>query len=206
MPTSYTQFIVDGDITNPKDFLHLCLRNFGLLYSLSDNPLSVESDYTNAINETFDSDLNYYRKKLIDAGKEFAEFKSKTNDELREEYNKSRQEKINEIKKLITERDEINSKYTSFINTIKNWNCSHELENIKQFSIRQLEVSIEKLDWETDLNILLTTDNFDEYVHNKLNSLEYNINYYKNELDRTLKRKEDAISFYNKFKEEIKTL
>ena len=30
MPTGYTAFIEDGDITTGKEFLLLCLRNFGI--------------------------------------------------------------------------------------------------------------------------------------------------------------------------------
>ena len=30
VPTGYTAYIKDGDITTGKDFLKLCLRNFGI--------------------------------------------------------------------------------------------------------------------------------------------------------------------------------
>ena len=40
MPTGYTSYIQDGDITTGKDFLKLCLRNFGVAINMRDEPLS----------------------------------------------------------------------------------------------------------------------------------------------------------------------
>ena len=40
MPTGYTAYIKDGDITTGKDFLKLCLRNFGVAIDMRDEPLS----------------------------------------------------------------------------------------------------------------------------------------------------------------------
>lgn len=40
MPTGYTAYIKDGDITTGKDFLKLCLRNFGIAINMRDEPLS----------------------------------------------------------------------------------------------------------------------------------------------------------------------
>lgn len=41
MPTGYTAFIEDGDITTGKEFLLLCLRNFGIAIDVRDEPLTV---------------------------------------------------------------------------------------------------------------------------------------------------------------------
>lgn len=41
MPTGYTAFIEDGDITTGREFLLLCSRNFGVAIDVRDEPLSV---------------------------------------------------------------------------------------------------------------------------------------------------------------------
>ena len=41
MPTGYTAYIEDGDITTGKEFLKLCTRAFGIAIDLKDEPLSV---------------------------------------------------------------------------------------------------------------------------------------------------------------------
>ena len=44
MPTGYTAYIEDGDITTGKDFLMLCSRAFGVAIDVRDEPLSVPTD------------------------------------------------------------------------------------------------------------------------------------------------------------------
>ena len=41
MPTGYTAYIEDGNITTGKEFLKLCLREFGIAVDMRDEPLSV---------------------------------------------------------------------------------------------------------------------------------------------------------------------
>ena len=45
MPTGYTAFIEDGDITTGKEFLLLCLRNFGIAIDVRDEPLTVMNGF-----------------------------------------------------------------------------------------------------------------------------------------------------------------
>ena len=44
MATGYTQQIINGGVKTPKEFLHLCLRNFGVCYSMRDEPLNSQRD------------------------------------------------------------------------------------------------------------------------------------------------------------------
>ena len=41
MPTGYTYYIENGNITTAKDFIMLCTRAFGALISMRDEPLST---------------------------------------------------------------------------------------------------------------------------------------------------------------------
>ena len=41
MPTGYTSYIKDGEITSGKDFLKLCTRAFGIAVDLKDESLDV---------------------------------------------------------------------------------------------------------------------------------------------------------------------
>lgn len=62
--TGYTSFIVDGKVTNAKDFLKLCLRAFGVLVHLSDEPLSPD------IPTKIEVD-NYHSKKIKELKQEY---------------------------------------------------------------------------------------------------------------------------------------
>ena len=43
MPTGYTAYIKDGEITTGKEFLKLCTRAFEIAIDLKDEPLSVHT-------------------------------------------------------------------------------------------------------------------------------------------------------------------
>ena len=51
MPTGYTAFIENKQCNSAKQFLKLCLRNFGVLCKYRDEPLSLdfEPDFTDVI-------------------------------------------------------------------------------------------------------------------------------------------------------------
>ena len=71
MPTGYTQQIIDGTVKTPKEFLHLCLRNFGVCISMRDMPLDTpQVDYTEYIKKYYQDTMGYYTKALENAKKE----------------------------------------------------------------------------------------------------------------------------------------
>lgn len=63
MPTGYTAYIEDGDITTGKDFLMLCSRAFGVAIDVRDEPLSVPTP-------THFEPNPYYQKRYEDSVKE----------------------------------------------------------------------------------------------------------------------------------------
>ena len=69
MPTGYTQQIIDGTVKTPKEFLHLCLRNFGVCISMRDMPLDSQGDYTESIKK-------YYQERTDKAKKQNAQYQS----------------------------------------------------------------------------------------------------------------------------------
>ena len=58
MPTGYTQQIIDGTVKTPKEFLHLCLRNFGVCVSMRDVPFNESQvDYTEYIKKYYQDSM-----------------------------------------------------------------------------------------------------------------------------------------------------
>lgn len=104
MPTGYTAFIEDGDITTGREFLLLCSRNFGVAIDVRDEPLSVPTP------TKFEPDP-YYKKSYEDAIKEFEEAKTLTFDtaklRMRSEYEK----KIKRAREIATKMTEMNQRY-----------------------------------------------------------------------------------------------
>ena len=151
MPTGYTQQIIDGTVKTPKEFLHLCLRNFGVCISMRDVPFNESQvDYTEYIKRYYQDSIGYYAKALENAKKEYDRISNLSDDDLYEMYVKKfsdnrdyYQERTDKIKKQ-------NAEYQSFYDAITNWDCSEEFSNIKKFALDQIDISKEAEDYYTD--------------------------------------------------------
>ena len=72
MPTGYTAFIENKQCNSAKQFLKLCLRNFGVLSKYKDEPLSLdfEPDFTdeneneNSLIKNNENNLEKYKNEL----------------------------------------------------------------------------------------------------------------------------------------------
>ena len=214
MPTGYTQQIIDGTVKTPKEFLHLCLRNFGVCISMRDVPFDTpQVDYTEYIKKYYQDTMGYYTKALENAKKEYARISNLSDDDLYEMYVKKfsdnrdyYQERTDKIKKQ-------NAEYQSFYDAIKNWDCSEEFSNIKKFALNQIDISKEAEDYYTDelSKEMLTKEEFisndkSKYKEDLLRCVKSNISYHQEELDNAIKRMNDALAFYERFKKEIEKL
>ena len=212
MPTGYTQQIIDGKIKTPKEFLHLCLRSFGVCISMRDVPFDTpQVDYTEYIKKYYQDTMGYYTKALENAKKEYARISNLSDDDLYEMYVKKfsdnrdyYQERTDKIKKQ-------NAEYQSFYDAIKNWDCSEEFSNIKKFALDQIDISKDDEDYYADelSKEMLTKEEFiseGKYKEELLKNSKWDIDYHQKELDCVIKNMNDALAFYERFKKEIDKL
>ena len=211
MPTGYTQQIIDGTVKTPKEFLHLCLRSFGVCISMRDMPFDSQGDYTEYIKKYYQDAMDYHVKALENAKAEYERVINLSDDELYEMYverfshNRDYyQERTDKIKKQNTE-------YQSFYDAIKNWDCSEEFSNIKKFALDQIDISKEAEDYYTDelSKEMLTKEEFiseGKYKEELLKNLKWDIDYHQKELDSVIKNMNDTLAFYERFKKEIDKL
>ena len=213
MTTGYTQQIIDGTVKTPKEFLHLCLRNFGICVSMRNESFNIQGDYTEYIKKYYQDTIGYLNKALENAKKEHARISNLSDDDLYEMYVKKfsgnrdyYQERTDKIKKQ-------NAEYQSFYDAIKNWDCSEEFNNIKKFALNQIDISKEAEDYYTDelSKEMLTKEEFIadgkcEYKENLLKNAEEDVNYNQEKLDSITKNMNDALAFYERFKKEIEKL
>ena len=213
MTTGYTQQIIDGTVKTPKEFLHLCLRNFGVCISMRDESFNIQGDYTEYIKKYYQDTIGYLNKALENAKKEYDRISNLSDDDLYEMYVKKfsdnrdyYQERTDKIKKQ-------NAEYQSFYDAIKNWDCSEEFSNIKKFALNQIDISKEAEDYYADelSKEMLTKKEFIsvgkyEYKENLLKNAEEDVNYNQERLDSITKNMNDALAFYERFKKEIEKL
>ena len=163
MPTGYTQQIIDGTVKTPKEFLHLCLRNFGVCISMRDMPFDVsQGDYTEYIKKYYQDAMDYHVKALENAKREYENITNLPDDDLYEMYVKNFSDNILCYQKRTDEAKKQNAKYQSFYDAIKNWDCSEEFSNIKKFALDQIDISKEAEDYYADelSKEMLTNDEF----------------------------------------------
>ncbi len=213
MPTGYTQQIIDGTVKTPKEFLHLCLRNFGICISMRDEPLNPQGDYTEYIKKYYQDTIGYLNKALENAKKEYARISNLSDDDLYEMYVKKFTDNRNYYQKRTDEAKKQNAKYQSFYDAIENWDCSEEFRNIKKFALNQIDDSKEPEDFYKDelTKKMLTKKEFIsagkyEYKENLLKTAEEDVNYNQERLDDAIKNMNDALAFYERFKKEIEKL
>lgn len=138
MPTGYTAFIEDGDITTGREFLLLCSRNFGVAIDVRDEPLSVPTP------TKFEPDP-YYKKSYEDAIKEFEEAKTLTFDtaklRMRSEYEK----KIKRAREIATKMTEMNQRYQKVRREVESWiPPTDDHIGIKRFALEQIDMCVKQ--------------------------------------------------------------
>ena len=213
MPTGYTQQIIDGKVKTPKEFLHLCLRNFGICISMRDEPLNSQEDYTESIKKYYQDTIGYYSKKLENANKEYTRILNLSDDDLYEMYVEKFTNDRDYYQKITDGINKQNVQYQSFYDAIENWDCSEEFSNIKEFALNQINISKENENYYKDelSKKMLTKEEFIadskyKYKENLLKSAEQDVNYNQERLDEAIGNMNDGLAFYERFKKEIEKL
>ena len=213
MPTGYTQQIIDGTVKTPKEFLHLCLRNFGVCISMRDMPLDSQGDYTEFIKKYYQNSIDYHIKELKNAKAEYERIINLSYDELYEMYVNKFTDNREYYQKRTDEVKKQNAQYQSFYDAIKSWDCSEEFSNIKKFALNQIDISKRDEDYYAEelSKEMLTKEEFisndkSKYKEDLLKQTKWNIDYHQRELDDLTKKMNDTLAFYERFKKEIEKL
>lgn len=145
MPTGYTAYIEDGNITTGKEFLKLCLREFGIAVDMRDEPLSVP------VPAHFEPD-EWYKNHYMNMVKKLKENESLTFEEVKLRRQREHDKEVKSARRAIAQMTEVNERYKQIRKQIEAWTPPTEDYNgIKQFAIDQIEKSMN------------TEDQFDYY-------------------------------------------
>jgi hypothetical protein len=213
MPTGYTSFIENGKVKTAKQFLHLCLRAFGVCINMRDDGLEVKDDYTKDLLKGFQQDIDYHKKLLKIAEKKLSEIKSISEEELCEKYIKETKEKIKDLQKGQTDVFNKYGDYLRIRESIKNWDCNPEFQGVKDFALEQIRISIPSGSYyEEELSKMgkPTKEGFqekkEEYLQKLIDDAQWDVNYHTEELEKAIQHRDDKLKFYNEFKEDLNKL
>lgn len=213
MSTGYTQQIINGNVKTPKEFLHLCLRNFGVCISMRDMPFDLQGDYTEYIKKFYQDSMDYHAKALENVKAEYERVINLSDDDLYEMYVKRFSGDRDYYRKRTNEIKKQNSKFQSFYDAIKNWDCSEEFSNIKKFALNQIDISKNDEEYYADelSKEMLTKEEFisnnkSKYKEDLLKQTKWDIEYHQDRLDAITKDMNNDLTFYERFKKEIEKL
>ena len=223
MASQYTSFIENGKCTSAKQFLKLCLRNFGVMQMYRDEPLSLDFEPDFSIRKDYvknskvliklKEQIDYWQQQLDNYLNFPFEFQVKIlHDEYSNELNKSKESFENEKK--------LNSLYEKFIKAINSWECSDEFKNIKNFAIEECEdskfhinfsyyeqqiIKYEKLLESLKSDPQQVVNNYIDYLKSEV---EKRKKFFNDEIDRltNLQNFSSDKKFYDKFCKEIESV
>ncbi len=114
MPTGYTAFIEDGDITTGKEFLLLCLRNFGIAIDVRDEPLTVPAP-------THFKPCVYTQNRYIAAIEHLKEVKNISFDVAKQQMTKEHRDRVDFAKQALAKMTKINERYKKVRDQVLAW-------------------------------------------------------------------------------------
>lgn len=213
MPTGYTSFIEEGKVRTAKQFLHLCLRAFGVCSHMRDESLELKDDYTKDIIKGYQQDIDYHQKNLDEAEKRLTEIRKMSEADLCKKYIKETKEKIKNLQKARQKEFGEYGDYLMIRSDVEKWKCSEQFQNIKDFALNQIDISMPKDDYYSEELKNCgnpTEEGFqekkDEYLASLITDAEWDINYHTEERDNAIKKREESLKFYIEFKEELEKL
>lgn len=207
--SQYTQLIDNGRITNAKDFLTLCLREFGVAIEIRDMRLSIESIY-NLRNSLDTVDYEYQSKKMSERYEDLRKLRKQIEDA--DERAKAYEEYVSDVNNSLeyylgaeAENQAKKQKYQEFIDQIESWECSSDFTNIKQFAIDQLKLPTDDGDFyaeeiERCNNKLKNPEkSFETHVRTKYEVLKTSIDGYAKSIVRIYDQNRKKKEFLDKF-------
>ena len=200
MPTGYTSFIENGQAKTPKDFLQVCLRQFGVMIDYRDDPLSI------ALPEKLKEDT-FAKKRLKEVTEELTKALAKDNSYWEQEREKKLKDAERDQKREDNEYNTLLSKYTSFKNAIEKWNCNPKFNSIKEFALDQLNISWpKKSDFYQRLYDSIASQSTEEFRNERIGLIKKDIDYYTKSVEEENNRNKERAEFFSDFKADIEKL
>lgn len=205
--TGYTYTIENGTCKTPKDFLKLCLKNFGCCLEVRDESLAKfnANDFLEKIKN--ESQSEYLTNSFANAEKELEKLLKKSDNEWKKEL----ESRIADTEKKLEESKAKHYKESEtldwFANKIKNWNCSEKYVNIKKFALEQLDITEPtNYEWEEKLLNELTNTTMKDYRNSNIKSAIKEVDYYKKRIEDEKKKRDETIEFIEGFLKEIENI
>ena len=214
---SYTTFIEQGKINNARDFMKLCLCNFGIMQEHYQDPISLESVLEKNFDVETNSSYQRYVKNLDNEYQRLKEFIHQQEDKTCydiafREFVAEIEQSIADYKKAIVKRTSENKMYEKYIEKIQKWNCSPQYENIKNFAIEQCTNALNDVSFSTDQikryeeQLANPKSSFDDYLKTMIDITRQSIDMYAKSINQCIRSLKDRKEFFDNFMEEVNNI
>ena len=179
MPTGYTAFIEDGEITNAKDFLMLCARAFGVAIDMREEPLSkpMPKEFKPS---------TYHLERQEEKRRELDRLRSMTMDEVHEQNEAEYQRDVAARKEMLEEKKAIKDRYIAILNDVKAWTPpTTEHNGLKKFAIEQIEMCLPDLSYYTKEPVRVSDE---EWIEARIESCMDSIRHHEKGWDEECER------------------
>lgn len=206
MPTGYTAFIEDGNITTGKEFLLLCSRAFGIAMEIRDEPLSVPTPTIFEPNEYY---KNRYESavKRLEAERNISFETAKCR--MRSDYDK----RVEDAKRTIANMTAINERYARVRGQVSGWIPPTEShKGIKKFALEQIDMCVNSDKMFAYYQKIIDTPFNDsdeavrEYITKYIEYLESEVESAKRAYEEEVERANDKTKFMREFIESLENL
>lgn len=198
MPTGYTYGVQNGEVTELKDYILQCARNFGAC-------VHMRGEDFNSKPKLREVD-NYYLRKLEEANKKLEEYKLKSDEDFYQEMIQLYKKRNKEKQDYAKEKEICKQRYLDMLEKVKNWKApTKDHINLRKFAIEQLESSIDFDCSHSEYLEPTPIPTLDEYKQWELNGIIKDINYYskayQDEIENTNKANKWITDLYYSLEE-----
>lgn len=199
MPTGYTAYIEDGEITKGKDFLLKCARAFGSCIDLKEESLDVN------IPVKFEPST-YHKEQLENAYKDLEKYKTMTIEEAQRIIDVEYEKNQKHYTEAIVKSKEINDRYIRIRNEIDKWTPpTSEHHNLKKFALEQIDMSMDynmEEYYQKELDKPKKTP--EEYITVMIEGATDDIKYHLKNWNEEVKRTDERNKWINDLRESLK--
>lgn len=197
MPTGYTALIEKGQTF--EDFALGCARAFGACVMQRDDPMGDKPKLR--------QEGSYHENRILEASAELGAFQTMDQNQRVATGQELRTEAMASAQKYLNDKIVLKGKYEDMIRRAQAWNPpSPDHEQLKQFMIEQINSSID-----FDCNISYALEELDkktkmkplDYYNEKVKSLEWDVNYHTEQLEKDRERQNQANDWILKLYESL---
>lgn len=206
MPTGYTAFIEDGEITTGKDFLLLCSRAFGVAVDIKEEPLTVPTPMK------FEVD-GYYERSLRRSLEELEKVKNMNEDEISKRMIKEHDESKKYYLDLIDKEISLNKKYQKVRKEVEDWiPPTDEHTGIKKFALEQIDMCIcpekelKKYVFLANQELIVDEHSVKEYHKRLIESCECTVERNKESYEEAIQRAANKTKFMEDFVKSLENI